>query len=111
MAGGLWTEEELYSGKILENWYPGQFKYVDQNEDGEIEPNNDRKIIGYQTPNYRFSINNTLSYKNFTFSFFINSIQGGNGYYIEIMLLLSMSLWFSDMYTGETLRCPSVLDT
>ena len=82
MAGGLWTEDNLYSGNILNNWYPGQFKYVDLNKDGIIEPNADRTIIGYQTPNYRFSINNTLSYNNFTLSFFLNSIQGGNGYYL-----------------------------
>jgi TonB-linked SusC/RagA family outer membrane protein len=82
MSGGLWTENNLYSGNILNNWYPGQFKYIDQNKDGIIEPNGDRSIIGYQTPNYRFSINNTLTYKNFTFSFFVNSIQGGNGYYL-----------------------------
>ena len=47
-----------------------------------LEPNNDRSIIGYQTPNYRFGINNTLSYKNFTLSFFLNSIMGGNDYYL-----------------------------
>lgn len=83
MVGGLWTEAELYDKTILANWYPGQFKYVDQNSDGAIEAVNDRKVIGYKTPNYRFSINNTLSYKDFIFSFFINSIQGGNGYYID----------------------------
>ncbi len=82
MVGGLWTEQELYTGNILANWYPGQFKYVDQNGDGVIEPVNDRKIIGYRTPNYRFSINNTLAFQSFVLSFFINSIQGGNGYYI-----------------------------
>jgi hypothetical protein len=82
MAGGLWTESDLYSGSILNKWYPGQFKYVDQNKDGIIDPNGDRSIIGYRTPNYRFSIGNTLSYKNFTLFFFLNSIQGGNGYYL-----------------------------
>ena len=82
MAGGVWTENDLYKGTILDKWYPGQFKYVDLNNDGVIEPNLDRTIIGYETPNYRFSINNTVSYKNFTFSFLINSIQGGNGYYL-----------------------------
>ncbi len=81
-AGGLWTEEELYSGNILENWYPGQFKYVDQNGDGLIEPNEDRTIVGNKDPNYRFSINNSLSYNNLNLSFLLNSIQGGNGYYI-----------------------------
>lgn len=82
MAGGLWTEEELYSGNILDNWYPGQYRYVDQDGEGVIDPNNDRTIIGYEAPNFRFSIGNTLSYKNFTLNLFINSIQGGNGFYI-----------------------------
>src|SRR5690606_8876507 len=82
MAGGLWTEQDLYSGNILDNWYPGQYRYIDRNGDGVIEPNADRTIIGYEAPNYRFSLNNTLSYQNFTLSIFINSIQGGNGFYI-----------------------------
>jgi TonB-linked SusC/RagA family outer membrane protein len=80
--GTVWTEADLFSGKILPGWYPGQFKLVDQNKDGKIEPIADRKIIGYGTPLYRFSINNTLSYKNFTLTFFINSIQGGKDHYL-----------------------------
>jgi TonB-linked SusC/RagA family outer membrane protein len=83
MSGGVWQEEDLFSRKTYEGWYPGQFKYVDQNSDGEIEPVNDRTIVGYSAPLYRFSINNTISYSNFTFSFFINSIQGGSNHYIE----------------------------
>jgi TonB-linked SusC/RagA family outer membrane protein len=83
MAGGLWTEEDLYAGRCYNNWYPGQYIYVDQNGDGIIEPNLDRKVIGYRTPSFRFSINNTFTYKNFTLSFFINSIQGGKKYFIE----------------------------
>jgi len=82
MAGGLWTEAELFAGQTYNNWYPGQFKYVDQNGDGVIEPNYDRKIVGYRTPSYRFSINNTLTYKNFALTFFINSVQGGEKYYL-----------------------------
>ena len=96
MAGGLWTEEELYSGKTLAGWYPGQFKYVDQNKDGVINPTNDRTILGYKTPNYRFSINNEFSYKNFTFSFLINSIQGGNGYYLADNSAVVNVPWRSD---------------
>jgi TonB-linked SusC/RagA family outer membrane protein len=96
MAGGLWTEQELYSGNILNNWFPGQYKYVDQNEDGVIEPNLDRKVIGYRTPSYRFSINNTLTYKNFTFSFFLNSIQGGKKYYLQDNAGVVNVAWRSD---------------
>ena len=82
MAGGVWTEDEFFSGSVLPGWYPGQFRYVDQNADGQIEPTNDRKVIGYSSPSYRFSINNTISYKNFTLSVLINSIQGGDRFYL-----------------------------
>ncbi len=82
MAGGVYTENDMYTGNILKKWYPGQFKYIDLNNDGIIDPNADRDIIGYQTPNYRFSIGNTFSYKNFSLFFFLNSIQGGSDYYI-----------------------------
>ncbi|HUX58576.1 MAG TPA: TonB-dependent receptor [Bacteroidales bacterium] len=96
MAGGVWTEEELYSGQTYDNWYPGQFRYVDQNGDGVIEPNNDRKIVGYRTPSYRFSINNTLTYKNWLFSFFLNSIQGGKDYYLADNAIVTNVAWRSD---------------
>lgn len=82
MAGGVWTEEEFFKGEVMKDWYPGQFRYVDLNGDGALDPNNDRKVIGYKAPNYRFSIGNNLSYKNFSLSVFINAIQGGNGYYL-----------------------------
>jgi TonB-linked SusC/RagA family outer membrane protein len=80
--GDVWTEEDLYSGKILKDFYPGQFKLRDLNGDNKITAADDRKIVGYTTPNYRFGIGNTLSYKNISLYFFLNSIQGGNGYYI-----------------------------
>jgi hypothetical protein len=82
-TGGLWTEEEFFNGKQLQGFYPGQFRLKDFNSDGQILADDDRTIVGYATPNYRFSISNTLSYRNFTFSFLLNSIQGGNGYYIQ----------------------------
>lgn len=95
-AGGLWTEQELYSGNILANWYPGQIKYVDQNLDGIIEPTKDRKIIGNKAPNFRFSINNSFSYNDFSLSFLINSVQGGNGYYLADNASVVNTQWNSD---------------
>lgn len=96
MAGGVWTEQELYAGNIIANWYPGQFRYVDQNKNGVIEPTGDRTIIGYRVPNYRFSINNSFAYKNFSFSFMLNSIQGGNGYYLADNASVTNVSWRSD---------------
>ncbi len=95
-AGGVWTEDDLYNGRTLANWYPGQFKYVDQNTDGVIEPIKDRKVIGNRSPNYMFSINNTLTYNDFSFSFLLNSIQGGNGYYLADNSSVTNVSWNSD---------------
>lgn len=82
MTGGVWTEDEFFSGKVLSGWYPGQFRYADLDKNGTIDPTNDRTVIGYSAPSYRFSIGNTLTYKNFSLSVFINSIQGGKDHYL-----------------------------
>jgi TonB-linked SusC/RagA family outer membrane protein len=94
MAGGVWTEEEFFNGTVLPGWYPGQFRYVDQNGDGVIEPTGDRKVVGYSSPSYRFSINNTVSYRNFTLSVLINSIQGGDKYYMADNALMINPLYY-----------------
>lgn len=82
-TGGVWTEEELFSGAIHSSFNPGQFRIEDIDGSNSITPDKDRQIVGYRTPNYRFSINNNFDYKNFNLSIFINSIQGGNGYFIQ----------------------------
>jgi TonB-linked SusC/RagA family outer membrane protein len=104
--GGLWTEEELYKGVTHKNFYPGQFKLADLNNDGQILPGDDRKIVGYATPNYRFSISNNLSYKNFTLSFLVNSIQGGNGYFLQNNKLFLEAT--SDFDYAQRINLPAV---
>jgi TonB-linked SusC/RagA family outer membrane protein len=78
---GMWQEEDLYSGKIYDGWYPGQFKYEDLDGDGKITAD-DRSIIGTQAPNYTLSLSNTLKYQNWSLYFMFNSVQGGNGHYL-----------------------------
>tara|TARA_R110002049_G_scaffold3795_3_gene27541 strand:+ start:75120 stop:78479 length:3360 start_codon:yes stop_codon:yes gene_type:complete len=58
---------------------------VNQNPDDgdEITQADDRIILGYEDPSYRFGINNQFRYKNFTLSAFINSVQGGKNYYMR----------------------------
>lgn len=105
MAGGVWTEEEFFNGQTLAGWYPGQFRYVDQNGDGAIEPTNDRKVIGTKAPNYRFSINNTLTYKNFSLSVFINSIQGGNNrYLVDNALIINPLFYFPERHNNSAVN-------
>src|SRR4030095_9132264 len=58
----------------------GSLSVADQNKDGVINAS-DRTFIGRQEPAYRMSLYNSFSYKGFSLSFFLNSIQGGkNGY-------------------------------
>ncbi|HBL74144.1 MAG: SusC/RagA family TonB-linked outer membrane protein [Bacteroidetes bacterium GWF2_42_66] len=79
---GIWQLDD----DILTGYYPGTYRIVDQEVNGEadgvISADNDRKILGRTEPAYRFGIQNTLKYKDFTLRFFINSIQGGKDGYL-----------------------------
>jgi TonB-linked SusC/RagA family outer membrane protein len=78
---GMWQEEDLYSGNIYSGWYPGQWKYEDLNEDGKINAD-DRQILGTKSPLFTLSISNTLSYKNWSLYFLINTIAGDKTHYL-----------------------------
>ncbi len=70
-----------FGDDIPDGYSEGQYRIKDQNSDGMIDPINDRRIIGYREPAYRFSINNELRYKNWTLKAYVYSIQGGNDFY------------------------------
>lgn len=63
---------------------PGFAKYKDLNGDGLIDVNNDRKILGYTTPNFSMGLSNTFQYKNFSAYILITGIFGGgkDNYYM-----------------------------
>jgi TonB-dependent starch-binding outer membrane protein SusC len=69
----------------------GSNKVVDLFVDGQIDAR-DKTILGYRTPSYRFSIQNSLKYKDWNLTFFINSIQGGKNYYLAEDDLLGFSI-------------------
>lgn len=54
---------------------PGDFKYVDQNNDGKID-NEDRVELGSYIPNFTYGINLGMSYKNFDFSMVMQGVTG-----------------------------------
>jgi TonB-dependent starch-binding outer membrane protein SusC len=66
---------------IPSGYYVGNYKIHDENGDGKITTA-DRTILGSKDPAYRFSIMNKFTYKDFSFSFFINSVQGGKDGYL-----------------------------
>lgn len=57
----------------------GDYIFEDVNGDGKID-NNDRKFIGDPNPDFTFGLNNTITWKNFDFSFFLNGSVGGDIY-------------------------------
>jgi TonB-dependent starch-binding outer membrane protein SusC len=77
---GIWQldekEEAAKYGQV-----PGSVKVVDQNNDGKIlssadEALDDRVVLGSELPNWMAGINNTFTYKDWDFSFFIYTRQG-----------------------------------
>ncbi len=59
---------------------PGDPKFNDLDGDGIITAQ-DRKILGFTDPNFRFGFSNTLSYKNLSLYVMIAGNLGGNGFY------------------------------
>jgi len=80
---GMWQVSDYRAGNIPTGFYYGTYKVADLNNDGNYSAADDRKILGYTDPSYRFSIENVLRYKNWELKMFINSIQGGKDYYYE----------------------------
>lgn len=66
---------------VPSGYYVGNYKIHDESKDGKISEA-DRTIIGNRDPAYRFGIMNKFSYKDFSLSFFINSVQGGKDGYL-----------------------------
>lgn len=70
---GIWQESERAEA-LTYGQTPGQAKVKDLNNDGKIDAQNDRKVIGNTDPDWIGSINTTLRVKNFdlTISAFTN---------------------------------------
>jgi len=54
---------------------PGDFKWVDVNGDGIIDPQ-DRTIVGNYLPDFTYGITNTFGYDAFSLSFLIQGVSG-----------------------------------
>lgn len=78
---GMWQLSDYHAGAIPSGFTYGTYKIEDIDGDGKFSAANDRKILGYTDPSYRYSIQNALQYKNWELKFFINAIQGGKDYY------------------------------
>jgi hypothetical protein len=67
--------QEATGSNPLSHAKAGDRKYRNLNSDNVIDEN-DRTLIGSAEPDFIYGINNELSYKNFTFTFFFQGSQG-----------------------------------
>jgi TonB-linked SusC/RagA family outer membrane protein len=72
---GIWqTEEAAEAAKYGQE--PGDIKVRDLNNDGVIDANNDRKVLGQQTPKWTAGMNNHFEYRGWELSFFLYARVG-----------------------------------
>lgn len=80
---GMWQQEDVDNGTIMEGMRPGDYKIEDVDGDGKITSDKDRQFLGGSKENFRWSFTNTFEYKDFSLMIYINSVWGGNGYYLS----------------------------
>lgn len=78
---GMWQMSDFKAGSIPPGFTYGTYKVEDLDKSGTYTAAADRKILGYTDPSYRFSINNSFTYKGVELKFFVNSVQGGKDFY------------------------------
>ena len=80
---GIWQDDEIAAG-VQDNWDPtaqaGDLKLADLSgpdgvPDGKID-DNDRSILGQTDPKWTGGLTNTFTYKDFSLSVFITTVQG-----------------------------------
>ncbi|MCC9135599.1 SusC/RagA family TonB-linked outer membrane protein [Pontibacter silvestris] len=119
---GLLTQEDIESGyPLYGNQEPGDPKYLDANNDGQIDAN-DRVLSGHPNPDYVWGVTNTFRYKGFDLNVLVQGQWGGKIYstfgravdrtgmdFIDNTLGKYRDRWRSPEYPGdgETRKAPS----
>lgn len=82
---GVWQEGDDFSQIDNETIVPGNLKFRDVNNDGQIN-DDDKVVLGDSYPDFQFSVGNDFQYKNWQLNVFIESALGFemiNNYIIE----------------------------
>lgn len=67
----------MAAGLVGDDAYPGEFKYVDLNNNGTVDES-DVTLIGDPNPDFQASLNLNLSWKNLDFNIFFNGVFGND---------------------------------
>lgn len=73
------NQSEVNTHTVQPGAEPGDIRFRDLNNDGVIN-DSDRTVIGNPNPSWLFSMNNSLSYKGFELSVFLQGIAGNKIY-------------------------------
>ncbi|HEA29005.1 MAG TPA: SusC/RagA family TonB-linked outer membrane protein [Leeuwenhoekiella sp.] len=74
-TAGVFQSQAEVDGSAQPNAALGDLKFVDENGDGEINPD-DRVVLGDPFPNFNIGLSNTFSYKGFNLSLFFDGSFG-----------------------------------
>jgi len=99
-SGELWQLEDYFAGTIPVTADVGSYKILDYDESGVIDPM-DKHILGTSDPLFRIAIDNRIRYKNWRLSFFINSIQGNDRFYLGRDDMMSFNSLNGTMYDNR----------
>jgi TonB-linked SusC/RagA family outer membrane protein len=90
-------------GLVQPDAQPGDFKFVDLNDNGEIDPE-DRGMIGDPTPNWTYGINTSVEWKGFELVVFGQGVAGNEVFKATRRFDLQMANMTADAldrWTGE----------
>lgn len=102
-AGEVAAYTNADGGMIQPDAKPGDFRFVDVNGNGEIDPE-DRGMIGDPTPNWTYGMNFSLGWKGFDLVFFGQGVAGNEVFKATRRFDLQMANMTADAldrWTGE----------
>jgi len=99
VAGIFQTPEEV-AASLQKGAKPGDFKYVDTNNDGAIDAK-DRVVLGNPNPKYTFGLNTAFNYKNFDLAVDFQGVAGVQVYNANKGLRFGSENYSKDFYDNR----------
>lgn len=80
---------------------PGDLKYKDLDGNGVVTMEDDRTVIGKQFPDFTYSLQTNVTWKNIDLSIFFQGVQGIEGYqsFPPFSNFSNTPIWFKDRWT------------
>jgi TonB-linked SusC/RagA family outer membrane protein len=90
------NEQEVENHAIQGGAEAGDIRFKDLNNDGVIN-DEDRTVLGNPNPTHMFSMTNTLTYKGFEFSFYLQGVAGNKIFNANKIDLTGMAAAYNQM--------------